>query len=220
MNTLDYLLKKYNLSLAERIEIPNVGRDNLATLLHELDFKTGVEVGVDRGYYSEVLAKANPQMNVYGVDPWESLEICKDNAPQRRTENHVSQARCDQYYRRAKLRLSPYPNYEIIREYSCDAINRFADGSLDFVYIDANHNYAFVTDDMSMWSRKVRSGGIVSGHDYYNTSATSKFQLCVKQAVNDYVKANNIKPLIIWGAHAQTPGVIRDAWRSWMWIKE
>ncbi len=219
MNTLDYIIKKYSLGLADRIEIPNVGRDHLAALLHEFDFKTGVEVGVDRGHYSEILIKANPQMKVYGVDPWTSIEIYDDNFPKRRTENHVSQARCDQYYRDAKARLSLYPNYKIIREYSCDAVKRFTDESLDFVYIDGNHGLSFVIDDIFMWSKKIRKGGIISGHDYYNTSATSRYQLCVKKAVNDYVKANNIKPLIIWGAYAETPGIFRDKWRSWMFIK-
>lgn len=219
MTTLDYIIKKYHLNFADRIEIPGVGRDDLAALLHELDFKRGVEVGVDRGYYSEVLAKANPQMTIYGVDPWESLEISRINSPKRRTDNHLSQARCDQYYRRAKKRLSPCPNYEIIKDYSCDAVERFADNSLDFVYIDANHDYTFVIDDIAMWSKKIKPGGIVSGHDYYNTCGTSRFQLTVKQAVNDYVAANNIKPLIIWGTHAVIPGVVRDKWRSWMFVK-
>ena len=47
MNTLKYILKKYGLRLSERIEIPNVGRDNLASLFSELNFKVGVEVGVE-----------------------------------------------------------------------------------------------------------------------------------------------------------------------------
>lgn len=219
MNTLDYIIKKYCCSLADRIEIPNVGRDDLAILLHELDFKTGAEIGVERGYYSEVLVKANPQMKIFGVDPWESLETCKDNAPKRRTENHRSQARINMFYEEARARLAPYPNYEIMKEYSIDAVKRFEDGSLDFVYIDANHEYSFVMDDMSMWSRKIRQGGIVSGHDYYNTTGSSRFQLNVKQAVNNYVAQNHIKPLIIWGAHAKVPRVKRDTWRSWMWVK-
>lgn len=218
MKTLDYIVKKYNLSLADRIEIPNVGRDDLAVLLNELDFKTGVEIGVDQGYYSEVLAKANPQMKVYGVDPWESLEISKDNSPERRTQNHRSQARINMFYEKARIRLSRYPNYEIIKEYSIDAVKRFKDESLDFVYIDANHEYSFVIYDISMWSKKVRKGGIISGHDYYNTTSSSRYKLIVKLAVNNYVAENKIKPLIIWGAHASVPGIKRDDWRSWMWV--
>lgn len=219
MNTLKYILKKYGLRLSERIEIPNVGRDNLASLFSELNFKVGVEVGVEHGLYSEVLCKANPQMKIYGVDPWESLEICIKNSPKRRTDNHSSQKTCDRYYENAMRRLAPYPNYKILKEYSVDAVKRFDDASLDFVYIDANHEYSFVIDDITMWSKKVRKRGIVSGHDYYNTSSSSKVTMQVKRAVNDYVRKNHIKPLIIWGAHAVSPGVTRDKWRSWMWVK-
>lgn len=37
---------------------------------------------------------------------------------------------------------------------------------LDFVYIDANHDYEFVLDDITYWARKVKKGGWVGGHDY------------------------------------------------------
>ena len=219
MDTLGYILKKYDLGLSEKIEIPNVGRNDLASLLSELNFKVGVEVGVECGLYSEVLCRNNPQMKIYGVDPWESLEACIKNSPKRRTDNHSSQKTCDRYYESAMRRLAPYPNSIILKEYSVDAVKRFEDKSLDFVYIDANHDYSFVIDDITWWSKKVRKGGIVSGHDYYNTSSSSKVTMQVKRAVNDYVKENGIKPLIIWGAHAVIPGMIRDKWRSWMWVK-
>ena len=48
-------------------------------------------------------------------------------------------------------------------EHACDFIS---DGSLDFVYIDANHTYQAVKDDIRLWYPKVKSGGIIMGHDY------------------------------------------------------
>ena len=51
-------------------EIPNAGRTILADICRELDFKVGVEVGVERGRFSEVLMKRNPQMQLYGIDPY------------------------------------------------------------------------------------------------------------------------------------------------------
>ncbi len=41
------------------------------------------------------------------------------------------------------------------------------DESLDFVYIDADHRFDYVMEDLIAWGRKVRKGGIISGHDYY-----------------------------------------------------
>jgi predicted O-methyltransferase YrrM len=215
MDALNYILNKYNLKLSRVIEIPDVGRDNLASLLAELSFKTGVEIGVERGFYSKVLCKANPQMKIYGIDPWVSLAEEKENSPDRRTENTTSQHNCDLIYKDAVNRLKIYPKYRIIKEYSIDALTRFEDGSLDFVYIDGNHQDYYVLKDIEMWSRKVRKGGIVSGHDYYNMKSTTYGHLEVKKVVDAYVTAHKISPLIIWGLKNS---LNRDKYRSWMWI--
>ena len=47
-----------------------------------------------------------------------------------------------------------------------DALGDFKDRSLDFVYIDGLHDFDNVMMDLIGWNRKVRSGGIISGHDY------------------------------------------------------
>lgn len=49
---------------------------------------------------------------------------------------------------------------------SVDAAKLFDDKSLDFVFIDANHKYDYVSADIAAWFPKVKSGGIISGHDY------------------------------------------------------
>ena len=51
---------------------------------------------------------------------------------------------------------------------SWDAAEKYADGSLDFVYIDADHHYDAVCRDIDAWLPKVRSGGIIAGHDFCN----------------------------------------------------
>ena len=74
MNTYQYILKKYNINPGRQyiIEIPNMGRADLAALFAELKFKKGVEVGVEQGLYSEVLLKANPKLHLYSIDPWKA----------------------------------------------------------------------------------------------------------------------------------------------------
>ena len=54
----------------------------------------------------------------------------------------------------------------MIRATSEVAADIFADESLDFVYIDANHAYDFVKQDMTLWYPKVKKGGYLGGHDY------------------------------------------------------
>ena len=68
---------------------------------------------------------------------------------------------------------------------------RSPDGFFDFVFIDANHSYEAVREDVAAWAPKVRSGGIVSGHDYY--PGKSYKQCGVIQAVDEYVAAHHHK---------------------------
>jgi hypothetical protein len=59
----------------------------------------------------------------------------------------------------------------IVRMHKGNSVNlarEFQDGSMDCVYIDANHAFAHVWDDMEAWWPKVKLGGVFSGHDYGN----------------------------------------------------
>ena len=72
-----------------------------------------------------------------------------------------------------------------IRLPSTEASNLYADNSLDFVFIDANHSYEFVKDDIKHWYPKVKKGGILAGHDYIPAWPG------VIQAVNEFISKNN-----------------------------
>jgi hypothetical protein len=49
---------------------------------------------------------------------------------------------------------------------SAEAATMFENGSLDFVYLDADHCFESVWQDLSVWYPKVRIGGILAGHDF------------------------------------------------------
>ena len=48
---------------------------------------------------------------------------------------------------------------------SADSAAGFADGSVDFVYLDADHSYDGVTRDIRAWKPKMKRGGVMGGHD-------------------------------------------------------
>jgi predicted O-methyltransferase YrrM len=66
---------------------------------------------------------------------------------------------------------------------------------LDFVFIDADHSYEAVKDDIACWAPKVRSGGWVGGHDYH----PRKFPGVVKAVDEAYGKRVQHWPGTIWG---------------------
>lgn len=210
MNTLKFIVDKYNLDTDKKIivEISNVGRSNLADWIHELDFKTGVEVGVANGYFSEILCKANPQMKLIGIDPW---------LPYAEYSDYKKQSTFNALENEAIEKLSKFTNYEFMKEMSMDAVKKFEDNSLDFVFIDANHKDPYITQDIEEWSKKVKSGGIVSGHDFVKIADVN---WNVKDAVLRYVVKQNIKPLLVLGASARKTGTIRELHRSWMFVKK
>lgn len=142
-------------------------RIELAELFYELGFTIGAEIGVFKGWYSRELLGRNPNLFLYCVDPW----IGKNKV-----------------FEIAKNKLANY-NAKIIRKTSAEALNDIADGSLDFVYIDGAHDYENARHDVFGWSKKVRIGGTVSGHDYFDHVEGVKFG--VIQAVDEYVKAND-----------------------------
>jgi predicted O-methyltransferase YrrM len=141
-------------------------RIELAKYFGELGFKTGAEIGVYMARYSEILFQNIPSLKLYCVDSWENIPH----------HTHIADA--------GKAKLANY-NSVVIHKTSMEAIREFDDESLDFVYIDANHGYLSVRDDITAWAKKVRKGGIVAGDDYYLMRSGNDG---VIKAVDEYVK--------------------------------
>lgn len=212
--TLEYITKKYKPNIGRQyvVTIPNMGRDDLAMLFAELNFKEGAEIGVENGIYSEILCRANPNLHLYSIDPW-IASAYEPGVHGVETE----QQNYDMRYKETKKRLAPY-KCDVIRETSLSGVKNFPDESLDFVYIDANHDFPNVANDIHAWSKKVRRGGIVSGHDYAYFPLRKHNH--VKYVVQAYTRAYGIIPYFVVGADAvNEPGVTRDPIRSWFWVK-
>ena len=216
MDTFDYIINKYNIKVKNEyiIEIPDMGRDDLAKLFAELDFKVGAEIGVWRGEYSETLCKANPNLHLYSVDSW---QLSSYEKLEQEIALNAPQSYFDTKYREAVQRLKPY-NCTIVKKDSMPALADFADNSLDFVYIDANHDFVNFTNDLHYWLKKVRPGGIMSGHDYVYYSY-KKFNH-VKRALIPYARCYRMIPLFIVGAGTYDEGFTRDKYRSFFWVKD
>ena len=100
-----------------------------------------------------------------------------------------------------------------------DATADFADGSLDFVYIDGAHDFKNVACDICEWSKKVRVGGIVFGHDYKRSiPGKSKYPVDVKDVVQAYMYSQGIRPWFVLTNDIRDPKFGRDN-PGWMFVR-
>ena len=188
-----------------KVWIPDCSRDDLPKFFKELGFKTGLEVGVDEGVFTKKFCEEGIKM--YGVDPWSSYYDYHDKP---------SFDKCTELiYQKAKKNLEGY-DCTIIRKTSMDAMPDIPDRSLDFVYIDGNHSFGHVAYDLMGWSKKVKKGGVISGHDYY--CVEPKYKRVVRQvgfAVDAFVKSYDIENWYILGE----PQGKNDGWLSYIIFK-
>lgn len=154
-----------------------ISKFDLIKYFNELAFKKGAEIGVSEGYFSEAICKAIPGVQLYCIDNWWPYHGNRWGKGMD-TNNH--------YFETAKKRLTPY-NATLIRKKSMDAVREFEENSLDFVFIDANHSYDYVMQDLIEWTKRVKPGGIVSGDDYYHFRGAG-----VVDAANNYALAHGI----------------------------
>ncbi len=165
------------------------GRKHLCQLFRSMGFSYGAEIGVWEGKFSDQICLANEGVQLLCVDPWAPYAAYR--------EKKNDKERLDSAYRETQARLAPY-NCTIVRKTSTAAARDVADRSLDFIYLDANHEEPFVRDDLAVWAQKVRSSGVVAGHDYGVNPRKSFIQ--VKPAVDAFVQAHGIAPLYVLAA--------------------
>lgn len=127
----------------------------LIELARGYNWRRGAELGVWYGktYYN--LLAALPDLHLIGVDAWIACD---------KSEHHRDQAanRAEVYRRR-----EDYADRALLLDMTTDAAARIVtDRSLDFVFIDAAHDYASVREDIDNWRPKLKSGGFLTGHDY------------------------------------------------------
>jgi len=160
----------------------------------------GLEVGVLRGEFSRSILQNWPG-KLYMVDAWRQFEENVDI----NNGNHM-----EQLYNFSETFKAVYEfkgRAAIIREASEDAAKLFADESLDFVYIDAAHDYVNTKKDLETWFPKVKKRGLFCGDDYLDGillhAGATLFE--VKRAVDEFAGKNGLKVVesLFYGEYPQ-----------------
>ena len=99
---------------------------------------------------------------------------------------------------KSKVILDQFDNLKRYFEKSDDAVDFFEDESFDCIFIDGNHEYEYVKNDIKNYYPKVKKGKWLTGHDYNDAGFPG-----VDKAVKEFAKANNYiiheMPGNVWG---------------------
>lgn len=164
---------------------------NLYTsLVRNHDNAVFVEVGSWQGksasYMGIEILNHNKNIKLHCVDTWEgSIEHQEEEVVQTKS-----------LYETFLKNIEPVKQVIVpVKKASRDAARTYEDNSLDFVFIDAAHDYESVREDIYSWYPKIKPGGILAGHD--------KTWPGVVKAVNEFIMTAGVTLHImdgdVWG---------------------
>ncbi|MBI3211940.1 MAG: class I SAM-dependent methyltransferase [Simkania negevensis] len=146
--------------------------------IYKVSIRSIVEVGVFRGKNAKVLRELFPEAHLYLIDPW------KPSPSYLQEGGSISQdpQMYEEAYKEVQMLFQDDQNTTILRYTSAEAAKKLPN-DLDLVFIDANHHYESVKEDIETWRVKVRPGGMLSGHNYGRNRLPG-----VRQAVDEIFK--------------------------------
>ena len=150
--------------------------------------KNGViaEIGVAEGYHAVAMKQISTPERMYLIDPW---IVCygPGKSAMKLVEDSLSVNILDE----GAFNLEVHTDSVVaMKEYSINASKYFPDEFFDYVYIDADHSYSGVKEDILHWFPKVKKGGYLSGHDYRHRRLK---WYGVKQAVTELIEERKLE---------------------------
>jgi len=159
INVKDYVMRPAFLHIKEKL----VGRPLV-----------GAEIGVYLGETAEYSLRNLNLKEYVMIDPYAPYGDMARN-----------QEEWDQLFEYMRSFFLNRSNVNIVRRTSEKAAALYQDNYFDFVYIDGDHSYEAVEKDLNMWYNKVKSGGVLCGHDLNNLNG-------VMEAVTDFINRHKL----------------------------
>lgn len=148
--------------------------------------RVAVEIGSNAGHFARRFLENVPDCFLWCVDPWD-LSYERNLPPRvgvKKTAFHLWEKNVASW-RGTRI--------DFIRKKSWDAVKDFHE-TIDFLFIDGDHRFEAVYRDLSNWVPKVRSGGLVCGHDWSGNRFEKEVQSAVRRwMINDAPKDVQLK---------------------------
>lgn len=211
-------------STQERCDISNplplpliAKREDFVKILNAENFRSAAEVGVQQGAYAHYLLSKWPQCTEYhAIAIWKLQHSYLDVA-------NIPDVKQQEFYDEIRNKLKPWGNIvRYHRNFSSFAAYEIKDNSLDFIYIDARHDYVGATEDMELWWNKLKCGGVFAGHDYLDTHAVSGQNWESDLKVLRDTDTVSVKSAVLHFATKKNRSVLittQDSWPSWYFRK-
>jgi hypothetical protein len=179
---------------------PNHQRDSRALLLERMPRNSVcAEIGVYRGDFSEQILRVVRPAALHLIDPWtyQPGETYRDALYG--GSKGVSQPHMDVVYESVRQRFTAAVQGDVVRLHrlpSNAAALQFADEYFDWIYIDGNHLYECVREDLALFSAKIKRGGYIAGDDY---ASQGWWHDGVRKAVDEFVANGHAAMTLIAG---------------------
>jgi hypothetical protein len=147
----------------------------------------GAEIGVWKGDFSERILEVVRPARLHLIDPWRAVAGEEYEGAWYGGKLGEGQAEMDALHEAVLRRFERERRkgvVEVHRLPAGEAAARFADGELDFVYVDGDHRYEGVRADLEAYAPKVRRGGLIAGDDY---GVAGWWEDGVTRAVDEFV---------------------------------
>lgn len=120
------------------------------------------EIGVWEGEYSHRILDVCKPEKLHLIDPWQFMPEFRNTCFGRLKNEHLM----DEKFAAIVETFGHDPRIVIHRATSEAALSRLPDHSLDWVYVDGNHNEPYVSNDIALCLQKVKACGVIAGDDF------------------------------------------------------
>lgn len=136
------------------------------TVMGLKDPVTVVEIGSFLGRSSAALAAAVAKIGgrLHCIDTWDAAGTCREQEIRAKGPDWLYAG-----FLSNMIWLGVSQAVKSIRgsSHAQAIVDRFADGSVDMLFVDGRHDYHHVKKDLELWAPKVKAGGVISGHDFH-----------------------------------------------------
>lgn len=151
------------------------------------------EIGVAEGEFSQEIFRICEPRALYLIDPWERQE----REDYLNDTNNVEADEQECRFRSVSGMFADHRQVSVMRAYSSEAATTFADGSLDWVYVDAVHSFDGALSDLRAFLPKVAPDGLILGHDFANHPEAKAMDFGVIEAVEAFAAESGCRLLLV-----------------------